>query len=114
VFACAGKLHATYSDDAARRGHRPAVDVLFEACSQVGVHGVAAVLTGMGQDGAQGLVRLRERGWATFGQDEASCAIYGMPRAAKALGGVERELPLAAIAPAVIDACRGRSLALRG
>jgi two-component system chemotaxis response regulator CheB len=65
------------------------------------------LLTGMGRDGAAGLLAMRERGALTLGQDEATCAVYGMPRAAFALGAVERQLPLPEIAPAVLPRSGG-------
>ncbi|HCH32602.1 MAG TPA: chemotaxis response regulator protein-glutamate methylesterase [Oceanospirillaceae bacterium] len=78
--------------------HRPSVDVLFDSMvKEVGKHATGVILTGMGADGAQGLLRMREAGCHTIGQDEASSVVYGMPRAAKELGAVEFELPLAKI-----------------
>lgn len=63
--------------------HRPAVDVLFDsAATLVGRQAVGVILTGMGKDGAQGMLRMRQAGARTFGQDEASCVVYGMPREA--------------------------------
>lgn len=74
---------------------RPAVDLLFRtAADAAGPHAIAGVLTGMGKDGAEGLLRLREKGALTFSQDEASCVVYGMPRAAWELGGSQRQVPL--------------------
>jgi two-component system chemotaxis response regulator CheB len=74
---------------------RPAVDMLFNsAAACAGRHAVAALLTGMGSDGAQGMKKLKETGAATFAQDEATCVVYGMPRAAVELGVVDRILPL--------------------
>jgi two-component system chemotaxis response regulator CheB len=75
---------------------RPAVDMLFKSAVEAGVGGqvVAGVLTGMGKDGAEGLLRLRERGAATFAQDEATCVVYGMPRAAWENGAAQRQVPL--------------------
>ncbi len=61
---------------------RPAVDVLFKSALDYAPHTLAGVLTGMGKDGAEGLLRLREKGATTFGQDEASSIVYGMPKAA--------------------------------
>jgi two-component system chemotaxis response regulator CheB len=70
--------------------HRPSVDVLFDSAAElVGRNALGIILTGMGKDGAQGLLRMREAGAATFGQDEASCVVYGMPREAAAIGAVE-------------------------
>jgi two-component system chemotaxis response regulator CheB len=104
-------MRVVWNDEAPRRGHRPAADVLFESCLSLAGRGVGVVMTGMGQDGAAGLLALRQAGWTTLGQDEASCAIYGMPRAAMQLGAVEREYPLAQLGAAVVAACEGRLLA---
>ena len=93
-------------------GHRPSVDVLFTSVAEIyGRRAVGIILTGMGRDGAQGLKRMREVGAATLGQDEATCVVYGMPKAAFELGAVERQLPLGAIAAAALEAC---ALELRG
>ncbi len=75
---------------------RPAVDLLFKSAVECGAapHAIAGIMTGMGRDGAEGLRQLREHGAATFGQDEASCVVYGMPRAAWECGAVQRQLPL--------------------
>jgi len=85
--------------------HRPSVDVLFDsAASLVGRKAVAVILTGMGKDGAQGLLRLRQAGARTFGQDEASCVVYGMPREAFLVGAVEEQCSLDEMARRVIGA----------
>jgi Chemotaxis response regulator containing a CheY-like receiver domain and a methylesterase domain len=83
---------------------RPAVDVLFKSAADCGAapHAVAGVLTGMGKDGAEGLLRLRELGAITFAQDEASCVVYGMPRAAWENGGAERQISLGRIADFIV------------
>jgi two-component system chemotaxis response regulator CheB len=60
---------------------------------------VGVILTGMGRDGAQGLLAMRQAGASTLGQDEASCVVYGMPRSAFEIGAVERQLPLSSIGP---------------
>jgi two-component system chemotaxis response regulator CheB len=75
---------------------RPAVDLLFKSAADAGAgpQVIAGVLTGMGKDGAEGLLRLRERGAATFAQDEASCVVYGMPRAAWENGAAQRQISL--------------------
>lgn len=79
--------------------HRPSVDVLFDsAASVVGRQAIGVILTGMGKDGAQGLLRMRQAGARTFGQDEASCVVYGMPREAFLIGAVEEQCPLDEIA----------------
>jgi two-component system, chemotaxis family, protein-glutamate methylesterase/glutaminase len=81
---------------------RPSIDVLFESLAQdYGDRVAACVLTGMGRDGAAGLLAIRRAGGATFAQDEATSVIYGMPREAVACGAVERELPLGEIGRAL-------------
>jgi two-component system chemotaxis response regulator CheB len=86
-------------------GHRPSVDVMFNSAAKHGPRVVAALLTGMGRDGAQGLLALKEKGARTIGQDEASCVVYGMPRAAFELGAVEKQISLGRIGPAILDLC---------
>lgn len=79
--------------------HRPSVDVLFDsAASVIGRQAVGVILTGMGKDGAQGLLRMRQAGAHTFGQDEATCVVYGMPREAFLIGAVEEQCALDDIA----------------
>jgi two-component system chemotaxis response regulator CheB len=74
---------------------RPAVEVLFRSVARAaGANAVGVLLTGMGVDGAQGLLEMRQAGAATIAQDEASCVVYGMPRAAVELGAAERVLSL--------------------
>ena len=78
--------------------HRPAVDVLFDSVAeQVGRNALAMILTGMGKDGAQGMLRMKNAGAYTFGQDQASCVVYGMPREAALVGAVEEVASLEAI-----------------
>ena len=89
-------------------GHRPSVDVLFESVARSGRPMTGAILTGMGKDGARGLLAMREAGAQTFGQDEASCVVYGMPKAAYELGAVQRQMPLARLAPALLESCAVR------
>lgn len=85
--------------------HRPSVDVLFDsAASLVGNQAVGVILTGMGKDGAQGMLRMRQAGAKTFGQDEASCVVYGMPREAFLVGAVEEQCPLDVIAQRALSA----------
>jgi two-component system chemotaxis response regulator CheB len=87
-------------------GHRPSVDVLFKSvASTLGDKAVGVILTGMGKDGAAGLKVMLDHGAATFGQDEASCVVYGMPRAAFEMGAVQRQLSLSSIAAAALNAC---------
>lgn len=89
-------------------GHRPSVDVLFRSAAQSAAAIAAAViLTGMGKDGAEGMLELRKAGVQTLGQDEQSSLIYGMPRAAFERGAVMRQHPLSRMADAVLDVCDG-------
>jgi two-component system chemotaxis response regulator CheB len=91
-------------------GHRPSVDVLFHsAAAAFGQRGVGVILTGMGKDGASGLLAMRQAGARTLGQDEATSVVYGMPKAAFELGAVERQLPLSRIGPAALDLCASTS-----
>jgi two-component system, chemotaxis family, protein-glutamate methylesterase/glutaminase len=88
-------------------GHRPSVDVLFRSATRVvGRNAIGVILTGMGKDGAEGLLEMRQAEAVTLGQDEASSLIYGMPRAAFERGAVMRQLPLSELAGAIIEACR--------
>jgi two-component system chemotaxis response regulator CheB len=76
-------------------GHCPSVDVLFESVAKVaGGDAVGVILTGMGRDGAKGLMSMREVGAFTLGQDEESCVVYGMPMVAWNIGAVCRQAPL--------------------
>ncbi len=85
--------------------HRPSVDVLFDsAASLVGRQALGVILTGMGKDGAQGLLRMRQAGARTFGQDEASCVVYGMPREAFLIGAVEEQCSLDEMSRRVLNA----------
>lgn len=92
------RLHLT--NGAERHSCRPSVDVLFESIAvEYGAAAAACLLTGMGQDGARGLLAVREAGGLTIAQDEASSVVYGMPREAVLLGAAQRVLPLAEIGP---------------
>jgi two-component system chemotaxis response regulator CheB len=82
--------------------HRPSADQLFlSVAAQAGAAAVGVILTGMGEDGAQGLLEVHSQGGHTFGQDEASCAVFGMPQAAQRLGAVTDLFPPDHIAPAI-------------
>lgn len=92
-----------YTPDPRDYPYRPSVDAFFR--SLVGNwprHGVAVLLTGMGKDGARGLLALRQNGWRTIAQDRATSVIYGMPRAAAELGAAMEVLPVQQIAPAIV------------
>ncbi len=93
-----GELRAVLSSAPEEAPHRPSVDVLFaSARAAVGGRAVAVLLTGMGQDGAEGMSALAGAGGLTIAQDEASCVVYGMPRAAVAAGAAREVLALDAI-----------------
>lgn len=93
-----------YRVEPAKCFYRPSVDVFFKS---VAAHwsppGVAVLLTGMGRDGGEGLLALRQCGWRTLAQDEATSVVYGMPRAAVELNAAEKILPLNAIAGAIMQ-----------
>ena len=85
-------------------GHCPSVDVLFESVAKTTKGGaIGVILTGMGRDGAAGLLSMRNAGAKTFGQSEASCIVYGMPKVAFELGAVQKQLPLERLAAAIIE-----------
>ncbi|MDP0499639.1 MAG: chemotaxis response regulator protein-glutamate methylesterase [Verrucomicrobiota bacterium JB022] len=109
VHAAAGGYRVKL-DDGPRVWHqRPAVDLLMKSGAQTaGMHAIAGVLTGMGRDGAEGLLALRRRGAITFAQDEATSVVYGMPRAAKEVGAAQRVLPLHQMAAFLQEATRTR------
>jgi two-component system chemotaxis response regulator CheB len=86
--------------------HRPSVDVMFDSIARtIGGASVGVILTGMGRDGAEALLRMRKAGARTLGQDEASCVVYGMPKAAFEIGAVERQAPLERIGKLILDLC---------
>ena len=88
---------------------RPAVDVMFSSVAQAaGENAVGVLLTGMGSDGAQGLLSMRKAGARTVVQNEETCVVYGMPREAVRLGAAERVLALSAIPAAILDMARKR------
>lgn len=89
--------------------HKPAVDVLFDSLASSGRRGVAVLLTGMGRDGAEGLLGLHKAGWWTIAQDRESSVVWGMPGEAVRLGAADEVLPLGRIAPAVHAAFVHRS-----
>lgn len=96
-----GKIHLT--DSPPRHSCRPSVDVLFESLAQsMAPSVVACLLTGMGRDGAQGLLELRNGGASTIAQDEATSVVYGMPREAMLLGAASQILALTEIAPRLV------------
>ncbi|MBU8871150.1 MAG: chemotaxis response regulator protein-glutamate methylesterase [Gemmatimonadales bacterium] len=85
-------------------GHKPSVDILFRSVAKAaGSNAIGVILTGMGKDGAQSLLEMRNQGAFTIAQDEESCVVYGMPREAAEIGAVEKIVPLAKIPRLVCD-----------
>lgn len=83
--------------------HRPSVDVLFRSAANcAGPNAIGVILTGMGKDGAQGMLEMKRAGAYNFAQDEASCVVYGMPKEAVALGAVDEIVPLSQMASRVL------------
>jgi len=99
-----GANYMTQLSDAAHvNRHRPSVDVLFRSAAEhAGRNAVGVILTGMGKDGAQGMLAMRQAGAYNFAQDEASCVVFGMPKEAIAAGATDEVLPLREIAPGVM------------
>ena len=88
-------------------GHCPSIDVLFESVAkEVGEGAIGVILTGMGYDGAKGLLAMRRKGARTLGQDQKSSVVYGMPKVAFEIGAVERQIPLETMAQALVTLLR--------
>ncbi len=89
-------------------GHKPSVDVLFQSVAETaGPNSIGVILTGMGKDGAKGMLEMRNAGAVTLGQDEATSLVYGMPKAAKLAGAVQHEMALSKIADEILKHCKG-------
>jgi two-component system chemotaxis response regulator CheB len=107
-----GKLRLTR--DPEQHSCRPSVDVLFTSLAEeLGADCAACLLTGMGEDGAEGLLAIRRAGGRTIAQDEATSVVFGMPREAIRLGAAEQILPLEMIAPALAALARGADMGRR-
>lgn len=100
------KLRASLTVGPAVSGHRPSIDALFNSALHRAAKISAALLTGMGKDGAGGLTQLRKAGAYTIGQDQKTSVVYGMPRVAKEMGGVCRQLPIQEIGTALLRSCQ--------
>jgi two-component system chemotaxis response regulator CheB len=108
VLRDGARWRCVLGDDAPVRRHRPSVDVLFESLARhAGANACAALLTGMGDDGARGLRALRDAGAHTIAQDEASSVVWGMPGSAVALGAAREVLPLSQIAARLLEGAVG-------
>ncbi len=95
-----GNHTLSYTPHPTEYSYRPSVDALFESLARhCPAKGSAALLTGMGRDGSRGLLRLRQEGWRTIAQDENTCVVYGMPKAAALLDAADKILPLEEIGP---------------
>lgn len=87
--------------------HRPSVDVLFRSAARyAGRNAVGAILTGMGDDGARGMLEMKQAGATTIAEDESTCIVFGMPKEAIKMGGVDKVLPLGSIASAILHHAR--------
>ncbi len=103
-IAGSGTLRCRLRPDDPVSGHRPSVDVLFASVAKAaGPRALGVILTGMGRDGAQGLLAMRQAGARTLGQDEASCVVYGMPKVAFEIQAVEKQVRLENIAADIIE-----------
>ncbi len=108
VVVLRNRLHLTSHDE--RHSCRPSVDVLLESVArEIGPQSIACLLTGMGKDGAQGLLAVRQAGGRTLAQDEATSTIFGMPQEAIRIGAAEKVVGLGAVAPALMALAVGRS-----
>ena len=87
-------------------GHRPSVDVMMRSVAAAARNrAVGVMLTGMGRDGAKGLLEVRQAGGRTLGQDEASCVVYGMPKQAFEIGAVQKQIPLSKMGRKISSLC---------
>ncbi|WP_010161089.1 protein-glutamate methylesterase/protein-glutamine glutaminase [Sphingomonas sp. PAMC 26617] len=87
-------------------GHRPSADLLFRSVAPLGEKAVGVILTGMGDDGARGLLAMRAAGACTFAQTRGCCVVWGMPRVALEIGAVDQEVSLSHMAGTILAACR--------
>ena len=105
-----GKKMLRLSQEPQRNGHRPSADVLFESVAKVYQNrALGVIMTGMGKDGAVELAEMRKQGAWTLGQDEATAIVYGMPKVAYELGGVQRQVPLEKMADEISRLARENS-----
>jgi two-component system chemotaxis response regulator CheB len=87
--------------------HRPSVDVLFRSAARyAGQNAVGVILTGMGDDGARGMLEMKQAGATTIAQNEATCVVFGMPKEAIKMNGVDKVMPLESIAGGILTAAR--------
>ena len=97
------RYHVGVRDGPLVSRHRPSVDVLFRSAAQyAGANTLGIIMTGMGDDGAKGLLEMKKSGAATVAQNEESCVVFGMPKEAIALGAADRIVPLSSIAAEIL------------
>ena len=102
--AAGGSLRCRLNGGEPVNGHRPSVDVLFHSVARTcGAAAVGVILTGMGRDGAQGLLAMRRAGARTLGQNEATSIVYGMPKVALEIGAVEKQAPIQQIGSEILN-----------
>lgn len=104
-----GKPVCRITDGEKESGHLPSIDRLFASLAAFGPRATAALLTGMGRDGVNGLKQMRTAGAVTIAQDQATSVVYGMPRAAMEEGAASRQLALPRIAAALLEAAAGKT-----
>jgi two-component system chemotaxis response regulator CheB len=110
-----GRYFVRIKRDEPVHGVRPAADPLFDSVARAaGMRAIGVVLTGMGRDGAQGILKMRQAGAYTIAQDEASCVVFGMPKEAIAQGGIQIVSPLGKIPALIISEIARRSVAKAG
>lgn len=107
VVKCGMRYAVKCTKEAKVSGHMPSVDVLFTSMADNVLEGMGLILTGMGMDGAKGLLKMHNRGFHTIGQSKESCVVYGMPMEAKKLGAVDIEMPLEKMPGAIIGHVNG-------
>jgi two-component system chemotaxis response regulator CheB len=104
VVSRRGAFYVELSDGPLVSRHRPSVDVLFHSvASAAGANALGIILTGMGNDGASGMLAMKRTGSVTIAQDEKSCVVFGMPKEAISAGGVHTIAPLAWIPKLIMD-----------
>lgn len=103
-----GKIFVSLNQTEAVNGHRPSVDVLMKAAAKIILPKIGVIMTGMGNDGAAGMLALKEAGAVNIGENSDTCVVYSMPRAAKLLGAIDHEVPVFKIAEYVEKALMNR------
>lgn len=109
VIRSGGYYHVRVTEGEKVFGHCPSVEVLFNSvAAQVGSNAVGVILTGMGRDGATGMLALRNAGGRTLAQDEASSVVFGMPKEAYLCGGAEELVPLSRMSEKILHLLKGK------